>query len=155
MTMKMMNKEITLYYQEFENEDELSEVDRDLLNLAKESSKFAHSPYSHFKVGAAVLLNNGEVSLGNNQENSSYSATICAERVALHSAFSMSGVPVKSIAIYGSEGITTGPCGVCRQVMGDYEMKSGQKMRIIIKCGLDRILVFDGVENLLPFQFFL
>jgi cytidine deaminase len=149
-----MKKELTIHYEIFDDEKELSEEDKNLLRLAKSAMNKAYSPYSNFNVGTAVLLNNGNVQIGNNQENSSYSATICAERVALFAASAESDSPINKIAIVCSsdkQNDTSGPCGICRQVMYEYERRHNQKIKIIL--GGDKIMVFDGVENLMPFPF--
>ena len=83
-----MDREVTFRYQEFGSINELDETSRDLLKAASEAMHSAYAPYSHFHVGASVLLDNGEVYTGNNQENVAYPSGLCAERVALFHAMS-------------------------------------------------------------------
>lgn len=90
-----------------------------LYNKAKEAADLAYSPYSGFKVGAAVLCDNSLVYTGCNIENASYSATCCAERVALFNAITHGQKHFKAIAIYGSNDIPCYPCGMCLQVISE------------------------------------
>ena len=91
-----------------------------LLESASQARLLAHAPYSHFRVGAAVLTETGQVVCGCNIENASFGLTVCAERVALFSALSSdSGTPV-AIAITGEEGSSCVPCGACLQVMAEF-----------------------------------
>jgi cytidine deaminase len=124
----------------------------------REAALNAYAPYSKFHVGAAVLLANNEIITGNNQENAAYSTTLCAERVALFYANSIyKDIPVTAIAVTAStsHGIThepVKPCGSCRQALMETEVRFGRAIRIILD-GRNKIQVFDGVENLLPFAF--
>ena len=153
-----MKKEIVISYEEFDRIEDLNQEDRDLLGIARQAMYDAYAPYSGFMVGSAVLLNDGEIQTGNNQENMAYSPTICGERVAMFAAAAVSKSPIKSVAIsccsqkYKVDK-PSGPCGVCRQVMSEYEMRYGQKIRIILQGEIGKILIFYGVENLLPFSF--
>ena len=90
-----------------------------LLQIAKDFSKNSYSPYSKFKVGAAVLCENDKVFCGTNIENVSYGLSMCAERVAIFSAIANGAKKIKAIAIYTSKGNTT-PCGACRQVIAEF-----------------------------------
>ena len=151
-----MNKQIIINYEEFDSLESSEYIK--LLRLAKESMYNAYAPYSEYKVGAAVLLNNGHIELGSNQENMAFSPTICAERVAIFAAsVKYPDVPIKTIVITSHsdkyvDGNPTGPCGVCRQVMSEIEMRHGQKIKIILQKN-NKTLVFNGIENLLPFSF--
>jgi cytidine deaminase len=129
-----------------------------LIQKARKAAGGAYAPYSKFRVGAAVLLENGEIVIGNNQENAAYPSGLCAERVALFYAnASHPGVAVKAIAISAidengevHESVT--PCGSCRQVMLESEYKFGKPIKIILD-GAKKILVVEGVESLLPLSF--
>lgn len=138
--------------------DELDALDRELLDAAIDALKGSYAPYSHFNVGAAVRLGNGIVVKGSNQENSAYPSGLCAERTAMFSAASRyPGEQILSIALIASQnGVLqsspTYPCGACRQVMAQYQMRSGKPMRIIVGSS-GRIQIFDGVESVLPFIF--
>ncbi len=95
-------------------------IQKRLLVLAKQARKHSYAPYSHFKVGAALLGKSGRVYTGCNIENSSYSATVCAERVALFQAVSGGEKEFKALAIAANPGTKPWPCGVCRQVLGEF-----------------------------------
>lgn len=97
---------------------------KELLQRAKEAMKYAYTPYSHFNVGAAVLMKSGKIYTGCNIENSSYGATNCAERTAIFKAISEGEEEIIAIAIVSSGGEFTYPCGICRQVIAEF-MKEG------------------------------
>lgn len=152
-----MQKEIRIPYQEIEFE-ELSGEEQKLLNQAAESAKKAYAPYSRFHVGAAVLLENGNIYLGNNQENAAYPSGICAERVAVFSAMANEpDVPVKTLAITAIAQKTIdhpiSPCGSCRQAILEYEQHHGKDIRILLRGETGKVAVFDSITQLLPFQF--
>lgn len=157
-TLAMRTKELRIFVYEYDTVSELNNNDRDLVLAAREASKKAYAPYSKFNVGAAVLLENGEIIPGNNQENAAYTNGLCAERVALFYASSkFPGIKVKAIAITAanSNGIVpepVRPCGACRQVMVETEVRFQNEIRIILD-GKNKIQIFDGVKNLLPFAF--
>ena len=113
-------------------------TDEELINLAKQASKNSYSPYSHFKVGAALLCSDGTVFTGCNVENASFGATNCAERTAVFSAVANGYRHFSKIAIVGSSDgefkSPTPPCGICRQVLIEFCDKDFQ------------ILLFDGNE---------
>lgn len=91
-----------------------------LYEMALKAKEFAYAPYSNFKVGAAVLTSDGMVFLGNNIENSSYGATICAERVAVFKAVSEAKTNIVKIAVASDTEDFTYPCGICRQVINEF-----------------------------------
>jgi cytidine deaminase len=99
-----------------------SEMRKQLLEAAKRAMKNAYAPYSHFKVGAAVMTTKGEVFLGCNVENSSYGMTNCAERTAIFSAVAKSGpkIEIRAIAIVNDHNVPCSPCGACRQVIYEF-----------------------------------
>jgi cytidine deaminase len=155
----MEKRKLEIQYTVFKNSNELSIEDKMLIDKAQKISEIAYSPYSKFSVGAAVLLDNGEVFTANNQENAAYPQGLCAERIAVF--YAMSQYPnqkIKSIAVYGNPQnlelthfIT--PCGGCRQVLLEYEEKSDEKIRVLLCGNSGEILLIEGVGNLLPFQF--
>lgn len=155
----MIERQFSILVKEYENPSELNEPDRELLNRAIESVSTAYAPYSTFKVGAAVRLEDGKIFTGSNQENSAYPAGICAERVAIFTASSQEpGKAIKAIAIAAQtnsfelpDPVT--PCGSCRQVMAEYQNLSGEPIRVIMRGMTDKIWVVDGVQNLLPLMF--
>ena len=139
--------------------DELSQEERHLLEMAIEATNRSYSPYSHFKVGAAVRLGNGVELLGSNQENAAYPSGICAERTTLFYAGSeYPDEPVKMLAIAarGTDGELTeeptGPCGACRQVILESEVRAGAPMKILLY-GRKHVYVIDGIEPILPLCF--
>ena len=154
----MKTSEIKIVVYEYETIEELPDADRLLLSEARKITKLAYAPYSGFHVGAAVLLGNGKIFTGNNQENSAYPSGLCAERVALF--YANANHPeseVKSIAVSAAKnGIlvddSVKPCGSCRQALAETEVRFGQPIRIILD-GQDSILVLNGVESLLPLSF--
>lgn len=153
-------KETTLQikFTEYEVSTQLPEKDNDLIMKAREVAKNAYAPYSGFRVGAAVLLGNGVVVTGNNQENAAYPSGLCAERTALFYASSQyPKVPVVAIAISTINLAATPsdiakPCGACRQVLAEYEDIAGKPIQILLD-STDRILVLNGIDNLLPLRF--
>ena len=97
--------------------------DSELMDMAKEAMKSAYAPYSHFSVGAAVETDDGKVYCGCNIENSSYGATICAERTAIFKAVSEGYRRITRIAICDSNNSFAWPCGICRQVMSEFAVE--------------------------------
>jgi cytidine deaminase len=155
----MDKRKLEIQYTVFKNREELSDEDKILIDKAKEISERAYCPYSEFRVGAAVLLDNGEVFPANNQENAAYPEGLCAERIALF--YAMAQYPnqkIKSIAICGNPqkfelNHFISPCGGCRQVMQECEERGKEKMRVLLSGISGEILLIEGIENLLPFQF--
>ncbi|MBR5540883.1 MAG: cytidine deaminase [Bacteroides sp.] len=134
--------------------NELDEQSRQLLSLAKEATNRSYAVYSHFRVGAAVLLANGVIVTGNNQENVAYPSGLCAERTALFYANSQyPDVEVEAIAIVTSDMETViSPCGACRQVMLETEKRFGKPIRILMG-GANEVYVAESVTDLLPLAF--
>ena len=154
----MKTTEIKIIVHEFANIVELPINDQNLLMEARRITEQAYAPYSGFHVGAAVLLENGMIVTGNNQENSAYPSGLCAERVALFYAnANYSDSAVKTIAISASKSGAlvnepVKPCGSCRQALAETELRFKTPIRIILD-GQDGILVLNGVESLLPLSF--
>lgn len=154
----MKTTEIKILVNEYQSIDELPESDRILLLEARRITSSAYAPYSGFHVGAAVLLENGKIVSGNNQENSAYPSGLCAERVALFYAnanYPDSGV--KSIAVSATNNSNktiepVKPCGSCRQALAEAEVRFGNPIRVILD-GSDSIMVLNGIESLLPLSF--
>ena len=139
--------------------NELSKIDQELIEKAKDAFSTAYAPYSGFLVGASVLLENAKIISGNNQENVAYPAGLCAERVALFYAGSKyPEVGIKTIAISAKSKTfeikdVVSPCGSCRQVMAEYQQKQDKDIRILLHSPNDDVLIADSVEDLLPFMF--
>ena len=150
MKKLLINSEFT----EYECADELPAREKELLAKAEEAAKSAYAPYSKFKVGAAVLLENGKIIIGSNQENASYPLGLCAERVALFAASAQNpGIKITGIAVTAPSENPASPCGACRQVMAEYESLHKNQMRILLKGASEKIIATSGIKNLLPLMF--
>lgn len=123
-------------------------TEKELVVLAKEAMKYAYSPYSKFKVGAAVLAKDGRVFTGCNVENASYGATNCAERTAIFKAVSEGYREFEAIAVVASSGDYASPCGICRQVLAEF-MPDGK----VILDSEEKGMVTYLVRELLPLGF--
>jgi len=138
---------------------ELSADDHTLMEKAIEARKKAYAPYSKFHVGAALLLENGEIVLGNNQESAAYPSGMCAERVAVWKAGSMyPDMKIIKLAITASSTITNvnkpiGPCGACRQTLSEYEINQKTPFKVIFMGEVGEIVVAESLLSLLPFSF--
>lgn len=146
-------------YDLYDSAEALTEADRQLLQSAQDATAYAYAPYSNFHVGAAALLHNGQVETGTNQENASYPAGICAERVLLSAISSHHhGAVVDTMAITydnqtGESSKPISPCGICRQSLLEQEEKQGKPMRLILSGKGGQVLVIYGAAALLPFAF--
>ena len=155
--MKIRN--INIQIEEYETEKSLEKQESVLLAMAQQAIKGSYAPYSEFRVGVAILLENGEVLKGSNQENAAYPSGLCAERVAIFHAKSIyPDIKVKSIAITAASDnfITKAPvtpCGACRQVIAETESRQNDKVRIIMKGQEGIVQAVNGIENLLPLMF--
>jgi cytidine deaminase len=139
--------------------NELETADHQLLSRAKEAAKDAYAPYSNFKVGAAVLLKDGKIVIGNNQENAAYPVTICGERNAIFSASAQyPNTPIIAVAITiisKDQNINrpVPPCGSCRQVIYETEMRHKQDIRIILQGDTGEIYLINSIKDILPLLF--
>lgn len=155
----MVNKKQDFQYDVYSSIDELAEADAALLKKARESTTLAYAPYSKFNVGAAALLTDGNIVVGSNQENASYPAGICAERVLLSTASSNhSKVPIDTMAVSynnenGSSDKPVSPCGICRQVLVEYEQLLGHPIRMILSGMEGEVFVIQRAGMLLPLGF--
>ena len=154
----MTNKEIKIAYREYESLAQLEAEDKDLAQAAIEATAQSYAPYSNFNVGAAVLFEDGVVVKGANQENAAYPSGLCAERTALfYASASRPDKAMTAIAIAAGQNgelckNPATPCGACRQVMAQYQTKSGRPMRVLL-IGAERIWRFEKVDDLLPLIF--
>lgn len=127
-------------------------TDKELMRAANEARKFAYAPYSSFKVGAALLTESGKLYTGCNIENSSYTPTVCAERVAVFKAVSDGERNFVKIAVVGGKGDKPlnfcAPCGVCRQVLAEFCDES-----FVILLGNEENFSSYGINEILPFSF--
>lgn len=154
----MKTQQHTIHYQVCQ-EEELSATDKALVTAAKSACSTSYSPYSHFSVGAAVALENGEIICGSNQENASYPATTCAERCAMFYANARyPETPAMAIAIAarGTDGEFTSrpipPCGICRQVLIETQKRYQRPLRVLLY-GKEETICLATCSDLLPFQF--
>jgi cytidine deaminase len=149
---------LNIQIREYDSTEQLTRKEQDLVLSAINAADSAYSPYSGFRVGAAILLENDETLTGSNQENAAYPDGLCAERVALFYAnSSYPDVPVTCIAIAAKNlsGITeepVTPCGSCRQALIEAEFRFNKPIRIIMT-GKNKILSVDSVRDLLPLSF--
>jgi cytidine deaminase len=149
----------TFDYQVYNSQAELAADDRELFEKAKEVIHSSYAPYSHYHVGAAVRLANGIIFTGSNQENISFPAGSCAERVAVFAAASaFPNVALVALAISASADSfdvsdPVSPCGICRQAVVEYELKFNTKIRIILGGQRGEVFIIQGMEKLLPLTF--
>lgn len=155
--MKLQN--ISTTYTVYENLEELPADVQLLMKAAIKIKNNAYAPYSNFKVGAALLLADGNIAIGNNQENAAYPSGLCAERVAIfHASANDPKMEILKIAIAASSELNTvskpvGPCGACRQVLSEYEVKQQKEIEIYFMGEIGDIIQTNSVADLLPFGF--
>lgn len=145
-------------FYDFCSYDELTDDERLVVDKAREATNQSYTPYSHFNVGAALLLANGHTVIGANQENAAYPSGLCAERSAIFAAQTYyPEEPVLMLAIAARDGgglrkkpVT--PCGACRQVILEIEYRYKQPIEILLT-GLDGIYRFRSIKDLLPLSF--
>jgi cytidine deaminase len=139
--------------------DQLDIETKNLMFEAIEARKNAYAPYSKFQVGAAILLENGSIVIGSNQENAAYPSGLCAERVAIYQAGAKyPQIPITKIAITATS-LTKSvlspipPCGACRQSIAEYEIKQEKPIQIFYMGEKGEIHLSKSLKNLLPFGF--
>jgi cytidine deaminase len=154
-----VQKEYSFKFQLYPNLESLPTIDISVVNKAFEAMEKAYAPYSKFKVGAALLLEDGQIIQGNNQENIAYPSGLCAERIALfHANAQFPEIAVELICIVAKGDLMPisqliSPCGACRQVMLESENRQNKPIRIILVNQDNRTMCIDSVQNLLPFGF--
>lgn len=139
--------------------NELSETDRRLVDMAREATTRSYSPYSRFSVGAAILLSNGEIITGANQENAAYPSGTCAERTAAfyaHARYPEAKFRTIAIAAVDTTGHETtmpvSPCGACRQSLLEFETLAGKGIKMLL-IGATEIYMIDSIKAMLPLAF--
>lgn len=138
--------------------DELSAQDKELIDKAKEATSTSYSPYSKFHVGAALLLSNGEIVTGSNQENAAFPSGTCAERTTIyyaHARYPEASFDTLAIAAFSNghfQASPVSPCGACRQAILEYETLFNKNIRILLY-GENEIYLLDGIKSLLPLCF--
>jgi cytidine deaminase len=152
-------------YIKYKSLELLGDTERELFSIAFDKMKTAYAPYSNFHVGSAVLLDDGTIVGGSNQENASYGLSMCAERVALFNAgANHPDVPVKKLVVvtknYNNtnrnkehENCILAPCGACRQVILEYENRYDNNIEIFLMDSKGKVYKFDSVKQMLPFAF--
>jgi cytidine deaminase len=154
--MKKLDLNIFLY--EY-NADELDKFDIQLLEKAKQACQTAYAPYSNFYVGAAIMLADGTIILGSNQENAAYPSGLCAERTAVFAAganYPKQQIMTIAVAAYKKDTlgfISVAPCGACRQALLEYEVKQETPIRLIMQSENNKIYISPSISNMLPVQF--
>lgn len=155
-----MNKEhISLEVEVYEDAAALDTTDRQLIESARKETDNAWAPYSEFRVGAVARLVNGEIVKGTNQENASYPAGICAERVLMSAASSLyPGVAIDTLAVSyhnmnGSSNKPISPCGICRQSLYEFQSRTSHKIRVILSGLEGKVYVINDAAHLLPLVF--
>lgn len=154
----MKNRPITIPLVEC-SYDELSDREKELVDLSRRAYRRAYAPYSHFHVGAAILLDNGEIVTGSNQENAAYPSGTCAERTAAfyaHSTWPDARFVTIAISAQGTDGLEVAdpvaPCGACRQVLLEYEKLAGHDVKVLL-VGRNCIYALPSVRSTLPLAF--
>ncbi len=143
----------------FESLEKLSEEDLDLMGIAEKARINAYAPYSNFQVGAAILLENGEVVIGSNQENASYPCGLCAERVAIFQAgakfpgIAIEKIAVTATAINNATAKPAAPCGSCRQSIYEYQKKQEKPIQILFMGAVGEVYKCNSITDLLPLAF--
>jgi len=155
----MKSISITSNLEVYDSFDELSEDIKSLMRMAFEVRDNAYAPYSQFKVGAAILLDNGEIVVGSNQENASYPSGLCAERTAIYYAgakypnakilkMALSAKSMKHRVI-----TPIAPCGACRQAIAEYELKQDLPIEIFFMGESGKVVKANSLKELLPLLF--
>ncbi|WP_341907784.1 cytidine deaminase [Fluviicola taffensis] len=154
-----MKKQLKIDYEWLDHWKELPESEYILIEKAYEASKDAYAPYSNFKVGAALLLADGTIVKGNNQENIAYPSGLCAERVALfYAGANYPNTAVKTIVVLAQGDLVAvdecvSPCGSCRQVIAESESRQQEAIRIILVAQDGKTWIFDSIKDILVFPF--
>ena len=150
---------VTSSFLVYDSIKELSNEVQDLMEQAIEIRKKAYAPYSKFRVGAALLLDNGKIVLGSNQENAAYPSGLCAERVAIFYAGSVyPEAKILKMAITAASDTNQTkapipPCGSCRQSIAEYEIKQETPIEIYFMGEIGEVYKSTSLKNLLPFMF--
>ncbi|HVW95202.1 MAG TPA: cytidine deaminase [Mucilaginibacter sp.] len=156
----MTEHEIKINFKEYSAITELDQPVHDLCLEAVKAMESSHSPYSKFRVGAALRLQSGRIIHGSNQENVAYPSGLCAERVALFTwGANYADDPIETMAVTAStdefdilQPVTS--CGACLQVLAEYEKKQNKPVQIVLFCKDGPVWVMNGVDSFLPFLFF-
>lgn len=157
--MNVQKYTIQVQYQEYSDLEDCTEDDQRLLHAARMQGQLAYAPYSRFRVGAALLMDNGLIFTANNQENAAFPLGSCAERVVC--GYAKAQYPddsILAIAIHVNPldytlAQAVSPCGGCRQLILEYELKQKNPIRLILQANNSAVIVVEGVSTLLPLHF--
>lgn len=150
---------VTSNFEVYDSVEELPQAIRSLMKTAVEARDKAYAPYSQFKVGAAIALNNNEVVTGSNQENASYPSGLCAERTAIYYAgAAFPEVQIQNIAISAKSlkhlvEAPVPPCGACRQALVEYEVKQETDIAVYFMGETGKVMKANSIKDLLPLIF--
>jgi len=154
-----MEKEIKINFEVIPNYSQLSDTEKILFDKAKNIREQAYAKYSNFTVGCALLLENGEIITGSNQENAAYPSGLCAERTTIFwTSANYPDVKIKKIFVIGGpknaeSSVPIPPCGGCRQAILEYEAKQNEVIEIYFAAPNGEIIKTKSVRDLLPFSF--
>ena len=154
--MKQINltTKITVY-----SYDECTEIEKNLIDAAKHATSNAYAPYSHFHLGAALLLENGEIITGNNQENAAFPSGLCAERTAVfyaNSQYPDQKIVAMAVAAFYNGEFTEdliSPCGSCRQVLLEVESRYNSPVKILLYNRNNEVYCAESMSSLMPLSF--
>jgi cytidine deaminase len=157
----MKKEELSFSFEVYRSIEELKEDDAELLHRARNATNNAYAPYSNFFVGAVAKLKDGSIVSGANQENASFPAGICAERVLLSSVSSQCpGIAIETIAISydnrnseAENNKPVSPCGICRQTLVEYEQRQQHPIRLILGGMEGEVYIIEKASSLLPLSF--
>ncbi len=154
-----MEQEIKINFEIIPSYDQLNDIEKTLFDEAQAIRQKAYAPYSHFSVGCALLLENGEIITGSNQENAAYPSGLCAERTTIFwTSANYPNVKIKKILVIGGpenavSSVPIPPCGGCRQSILEYEAKQKEQIEIYFAAPDGEIIKTKSVRDLLPFSF--
>lgn len=154
-----MEKQIKINFEAIESYDYLDATEKQLFDKAMEIRNVAYAPYSNFTVGCALLLDNGEIITGSNQENAAYPSGLCAERTAIfYTGANFPKQKIKKLFVIGAprnavESVPIPPCGACRQSVLEYEAKQDEEIEVYFASLNGEIYKTKSIRDLLPFSF--
>jgi len=151
----MKKEKYSFEFDRFENKNELEIAQKKVVDQALEISHQAYAPYSNFKVGAAVQLENGEIFSSSNQENASYPVGTCAERGLLaYVNANYPNIKIEKLAVSTPNiNFPLPPCGMCRQYILEIEKKQKQSIEVILSGNEGEVFVLNSAKDLLPLHF--
>ena len=154
-----MEKEIKINFEVIPSYQELNDIEKTLFDKAKSIREQAYATYSNFWVGCAILLENGEIITGNNQENAAYPSGLCAERTTIFwASANYPDIKIKKLFVIGAPkdaltSVAIPPCGGCRQAILEYEAKQKDAIEIYFAAPNGEIIKTKSIRDLLPFSF--